>query len=170
MPQKEAVRFALISVAGVPTKPSRSRQFRGNFASDGGTSNALQSARLRKISRRQSRAPPEPLPPSRCALGDPARHPRALWSRGVAGASAQRPRLTPQGRMIDSKKRKRCMNSISSALPPPPPSAVALVQSTQWSSRRIRAWERVRTARQGNRRGFGADSHPRGWFRHAATA
>jgi hypothetical protein len=52
------------------------------------------------------------------ALGDPHRRPRALWARGVAAASARPLQLTPQGRMINSKKRKRCTNSISSALPP----------------------------------------------------
>lgn len=50
------------------------------------------------------------------SLGDPVRRPRALWARGVAVVSAQLQPLTPQGRMINLKKRKRCMNSISSAL------------------------------------------------------
>jgi hypothetical protein len=43
MPQKEATGFTLIEIAGVPTKSSKSRQFRRNFASDGGTSSAIRS-------------------------------------------------------------------------------------------------------------------------------
>jgi hypothetical protein len=43
MPQKEAMGFALKEIAGVPTKSSRSRQFRRNFASNGGTSSAIRS-------------------------------------------------------------------------------------------------------------------------------
>jgi hypothetical protein len=49
MPQKEATGFTLIEIDGVPTKPSRSRQFRRNFASDGGTSSAIQLLQSKNI-------------------------------------------------------------------------------------------------------------------------
>ena len=89
-------------------------------------------------------------PPPGRALGDPVRRPRALWARGVAVASARPLRLTPQCRMIKFVERKRCVNSTSSAFLPPSPGAVALAQSAPRSSRRARARERIRSARQGN--------------------
>jgi hypothetical protein len=49
MPQKEALDFTLKAVGGVPTKPSKSWQFRGNFASDGGTSSPLRPRRSQNI-------------------------------------------------------------------------------------------------------------------------
>jgi hypothetical protein len=63
MPQKEALPLTLIGVASLPTKPSRSRQFKGNFASAGGTSNSLQALNRKKFSRPEgarSRTCPSP--------------------------------------------------------------------------------------------------------------
>jgi len=37
VPQKEALAFAPSLAAGIPTKPSSSQHFEGNFASEGGT-------------------------------------------------------------------------------------------------------------------------------------
>jgi len=43
MPQKEATGFDPTTDGGVPTKPSSSRQFRGNLASEGGTSGGVRT-------------------------------------------------------------------------------------------------------------------------------
>jgi hypothetical protein len=100
--------------------------------------------------------------------GYPVRRARALSTRGVAVVSARPLRLTPQSRMIKFAKRKRCMNSMSSAFPP---SLQAL-----WYSRRVHrgvSAKRAQESENGRRsrtilRGLGVGSYPLGRFWHAA--
>jgi len=93
MPQKEAMGFDPTTDGGVPTKPSRSRQFGGNFASEGGTSVGV---RARAAKNNWVRAAPgHEHSPSAGTFwsGDRGGRPRALWARGVAVVSAQRMQL-----------------------------------------------------------------------------
>lgn len=58
MPQKEATGFARMAAGGVPTKLSKSRQFRGNFASEGGTLSEIRTRGSKKyLSAQNSCAP-----------------------------------------------------------------------------------------------------------------
>ena len=129
----------------MPTNPSSSRQFTRNFASDGGTWRAITSLRSKIFSTRSSRTRTQPPAPWARSRADSARRARALCSRGVAVVSARLLRLTPQSCMIKSEKRKRCINSISSAFSPPPAGAVVLARSPPQRSCGAHARERTRT-------------------------
>jgi len=118
MPQKEAQDFTLIVVGGVPTKLSRSRQFRGNFASGGGTSGALLTGPITKsLSARDpfvhQRLSAPDLPTGRAG----ATNKSALGSRSCGRFCPEAAVDTPEPH-DKLEKRKRCTNSMSSALFP----------------------------------------------------
>jgi len=119
MPQKEAVRFTPTRIADLPTKPSRSRHLERKFASDGGTSSAARPPSIEKFFCAPGRDPrTAPARPGRAQRGSASTCKSALRSRSCS-RSCPTVRLTPKSRMIKSRVRKRCVNSMSSAVSSP---------------------------------------------------